>query len=339
MTAEDKKRNLRIVLSILLGLALVGLLVYMMDIPKLVRSLREANLPLVAVACVINVLVMGAKGTRWYLIGASSSSLSLWQSIRLTILAFFFNSFIPARGGDVIRGLAAARENRASRTASIATVGLDKLMDMLTVFFLALGFPFLPNLPAWVKRGTLISLILAFALLVGVVVIAVKGRGLVRPERHPRLAKFFGMLASGFDSAVRPRIILLAVVLSLLSYAFQMAMVFLCCRSTGIGVGVAEAACALLVLNVAVSVPLTPLNVGTMHAALVAVLIFLGNAREPALTAAIALHVAYQLPLFVLAPFLGHRTFLARVRGEPGSPQGAPSGRPAADDQEKSGKV
>jgi uncharacterized protein (TIRG00374 family) len=323
MSAEGKKRNLRIVLSFLLGLAIVGLLVYLMDIPKLMRSLREANLVLIAVACVINVLVMVAKGTRWYLIGAASSSLSLWQSIRLTILSFFLNSFIPARGGDVIRGLAAARENKASKTASIATVGLDKLMDMVTVFFLALGFPFLPNLPAWVKRGTLITLILAFALLIVVVAIAVKGRGLVSPERRPRLAKFFGMLASGFDSAVRPRIVVVAVALSLLSYAIQMAMVFLCCRSTGIRIGVAEAACALLVLNVAVSVPLTPLNVGTMHAALVAVLIFLGNAREPALTAAIALHLAYQLPLFVLTPFLGHRTLLAQAKGpsvNPSSP-------------------
>jgi len=320
MTAEGKKQGLRIVLSFLLGLAIVGLLVYLMDIPKLLRSLREANLLLIAVACVINVLVMAAKGIRWYLIGAASSSLSLWQSIRLTILSFFLNSFIPARGGDVIRGLAAARENKTSKTASIATVGLDKLMDMVTVFFLALGFPFLPNLPAWIKRGTLITLILAFALLMVVVAIAVKGRGLFPSERHPRLAKFFGMLASGFDSAVRPRIVVLAVALSLLSYAIQMVMVFLCCGSTGIRIGAAEAACALLVLNVAVSVPLTPLNVGTMHAALVTVLVFLGNAREPALTAAIALHVAYQLPLFVLAPFLGHRTLLARAHDEPRSP-------------------
>jgi uncharacterized protein (TIRG00374 family) len=310
MASKGWKFSIKYILSFLLAAALVTCLVYWMDMPTLVRSLREALLLPVIVAVLLNVLVMAAKGVRWYILAADSSSISLWQSVRLTILGFFVNSFIPARGGDVLKGLAAARENRTSRATSIASVGLDKLMDMVTVFFLAAAFPFLPQLPPWLKRGTLLSLVLAYALFAVVLVIAIRGRGMKRGEGGTRFMKFFRKLASGFDSAVRPRKILAAVLLSLVSYGLQIGMVHLCCLSTGISLSIPESACALLALNIAVSVPLTPLNVGTLHAAFVGMLLFFGSTKEPAMTAAIALHLSYTLPLLLLGPFLGHRTLL-----------------------------
>lgn len=315
MASKGWKFSIKYVLSFLLAVALVASLIYWMDMPKLIQSLREALLLPVVAAALLNVLVMGAKGIRWYVLAADSSSVSPWQSVRLTILGFFVNSFIPARGGDVLKGLAAARENRTSKATSIASVGLDKLMDMVTVFFLAAAFPFLPQLPPWLKRGTLLSLVLAFSLFAIVFVIALRNRGVKHGEGGTRFMRFFRKLASGLDSAVRPRKILIAVLLSLLSYGLQIAMVYLCCFSTGIVLSLPEAACALLALNIAVSVPLTPLNVGTLHAAFVGTLLFFGYIKEPAMTSAIALHLAYTVPLFMIGPFLGHKTLLMTNSG------------------------
>lgn len=310
MASKGWKFSIKYVLSFILAVALVICLVYWMDMPRLVQSMKEALLLPVIIAALLNVLVMAAKGIRWYVLASETSCISAWQSVRLTILAFFVNSFIPARGGDVLKGLAAARENRTSRATSIASVGLDKLMDMVTVFFLTAAFPFLPQLPPWLKRGTLISLVLAYTLFAVVFVIAYRNRHSSRVREGTRFMRFFRKLASGFDSAVRPRKILVAVLLSLVSYGLQIGMVYLCCLSTGIGLSLPEAACALLALNIAVSVPLTPLNVGTLHAAFVGVLIFFGHTKEPAMTSAIALHLAYTVPLFMIGPFLGHKTLL-----------------------------
>lgn len=293
---------------------ITGALVWWMDLPELLRALRKVLVLPVAAACLLNVLVMVAKGTRWYFIG-TRSSVSLWQAVRLTILSFFVNSFIPARGGDVLRGLAAARENKSSRTTSIASVGLDKLLDMITVFALALAFPFLPQLPAWIKKGTLVSLALAFVLFALVLVVAVKYKRFEGGEKKSKILGALNKIASGFDSAIRPRILALALFLSLASYGLQIIMVYLCCLSTRIELTIPEAACALLVLNIAVSVPLTPLNVGTLHAAFVAVLLFLGFDKELSMTAAIVLHIGYVLPLFVLGPILGQKTLLMHVTG------------------------
>jgi uncharacterized protein (TIRG00374 family) len=277
MASKGWKFSIKYVLSFVLAVALVICLVYWMDMPRLVQSMKEALLLPVIIAALLNVLVMAAKGIRWYVLASETSCISAWQSVRLTILAFFVNSFIPARGGDVLKGLAAARENRTSRATSIASVGLDKLMDMVTVFFLTAAFPFLPQLPPWLKRGTLISLVLAYTLFAVVFVIAYRNRHSSRVREGTRFMRFFRKLASGFDSAVRPRKILVAVLLSLVSYGLQ---------------------------------PLTPLNVGTLHAAFVGVLIFFGHTKEPAMTSAIALHLAYTVPLFMIGPFLGHKTLL-----------------------------
>ena len=312
----DKKPGFsyKYLFSILFTVAIVGILIYWMDMPKLLQELKEVRLVPVLGACLLNVLVMTSKGLRWYYISASESSMSKWQSIRLTILSFFINSFIPARGGDVLKGIAAARENRTSKATSLASVGLDKLMDVLTVFFLALAFPFLPQLPPGLKTGTLVTVIIALSLAVIVLVVAVAGRKREKTGRDSKFRRFIENISAGLGSAVKPRILLLALVLSLASYALQVTMVILCSYATGISLSVPEAACALLALNIVLGIPLTPLNLGTLHLAFVAVLVFFGYEKEPAMTAAIALHMAYTLPLFAIGPFLGHKTLLLQTQ-------------------------
>ncbi len=108
----------------------------------------------------------------------------------------------------------------------------------------------------------------------------------------------------------KPEVVFPAIVLSIASYVIQMGMVYLCSLSTGIKLSLPQVACSLFVLNIAVSVPLTPLNVGSLHAAVVAILLFFGFDKEPAMVSAIALHLAYIMPLFLLVPFLGYRTLL-----------------------------
>ena len=327
MTDKKSKFPYKYLVSILLTAAIVGILIYWMDMPKLLQELKQVKLAPVLGACLLNVLVMSAKGVRWYTISASESSISMWQSIRLTILSFFINSFIPARGGDVLKGIAAARENRTSKATSLASVGLDKLMDVITVFFLALAFPFLPQLPPWLKKGTLVTVLFALSLTVIVLIVAVAGRKREKAGRDSKFRRFIEKISAGFGSAVNPRILLLAIVLSLVSYGLQIAMVLLCTHSAGIGLSMPEAACALLALNIVIGIPLTPLNVGSFHTAFVAALLFFGLEKEPAMTAAIALHIAYTLPLFVIGPFLGHKTLLLQAKGQPSAQKDVPSGQ------------
>ncbi|MFH1434611.1 MAG: lysylphosphatidylglycerol synthase transmembrane domain-containing protein [Pseudomonadota bacterium] len=324
MTGKKPGFPYKYIFSILFTAAIVGILIYWMDMPKLLQELKKVRLAPVIGACLLNVLVMTSKGIRWYYVSASESSLSIWQSIRLTILSFFVNSFIPARGGDVLKGIAAARENRTSKATSLASVGLDKLMDVLTVFFLALAFPFLPQLPPWLKKGTLATVIFALSLAIIVLIVVVAGRKRDKAESNSKFRRFFEKISAGFGSAVQPKILLLAIALSLASYALQIAMVLLCTRSAGISLSIPEAACALLALNIVVGIPLTPLNMGTLHLAFVAVLVFFGYQKEPAMTAAIALHLAYTLPLFAIGPFLGHKTFLLQTKGQPSAKKDVP---------------
>ena len=293
---------------------IVGILIYWMDMPELLQKLKQLKIVPVIGACLLNILVMTSKGIRWYAISASESSLSMWQSIRLTILSFFLNSFIPARGGDVLKGIAAARENRTSKATSLASVGLDKLMDVLTVFCLALAFPFLPQLPPWLKKGTLVTVIIALSLAVIVLVIAVAGKKRGTTGSDSKFRRFIENISAGFGSAVKPKILLYAAALSLASYGMQVGMVLLCAHGAGINLTLPEAACALLALNIVLGIPVAPLNVGSFHLAFVTALLFFGYAKEAAMAAAIALHVAYTLPLLAIGPFLGHKTLLLQTQ-------------------------
>jgi uncharacterized protein (TIRG00374 family) len=213
-----------------------------------------------------------------------------------------------------MRGIVAAKETGGDAVTSIASVGADKLMDMITVFFLALGFPFLPELPGWVKEGTLFSLIGAYGLFILVIILSLKGHKYFEERKNVRIYRVMHKLSSGLRAISNPRIFVILVLFSLLSYGFQLAMVFLSSLSAGIRLSLPECACALLILNIAVSVPLTPLNLGTLHAAFTAILVFFGFNKESAMISSVVIHLAYTLPLFAISPFLGVGTIMKQYR-------------------------
>jgi glycosyltransferase 2 family protein len=64
-------------------------------------------------------------------------SLSLWNGIQLTLIGFFFSTFLPgAAGGDLAKLYYATRENE-SRRAEVATVLLfDRIIGLLSVVLL-----------------------------------------------------------------------------------------------------------------------------------------------------------------------------------------------------------
>jgi len=314
MKLKNYKFWIRYSLSLILAIVIIYFIFSFMDIPILIKSLKNANIYPFLLACFLNFFVMASKGIRWYFVVKPHVRISPFQAVRLTILAFFINSFIPARGGDIMRGIVAAKETGGDAVTSIASVGADKLMDMITVFFLALGFPFLPELPGWVKEGTLFSLIGAYGLFILVIILSLKGHKYFEERKNVRIYRVMHKLSSGLRAISNPRIFVILVLFSLLSYGFQLAMVFLSSLSAGIRLSLPECACALLILNIAVSVPLTPLNLGTLHAAFTAILVFFGFNKESAMISSVVIHLAYTLPLFAISPFLGVGTIMKQYR-------------------------
>jgi glycosyltransferase 2 family protein len=77
---------------------------------------------------------------RWHvLVRAQDLPVTLSATLRIGLLGFFFNTFLPGSvGGDLVKAAAVARE-QSRRTAAVATVIMDRVIGLWSlIFFVAL---------------------------------------------------------------------------------------------------------------------------------------------------------------------------------------------------------
>ena len=75
-------------------------------------------------------------------------NLQLSSAVRLTLIGFFFSTFLPgSTGGDLVKFFYAARENPGRRTEVATVILLDRAVGMFAVLLLPLSFaPLFPKL-------------------------------------------------------------------------------------------------------------------------------------------------------------------------------------------------
>ena len=149
----SRANSLRKALFALLRLAIgVGILVYLVqsghvDLHSLARVFRDWPLTLLGMAVLlVDIVFMSIRVS--LLFHAQRLSLSLWNAIQLTLIGFFFSTFLPgAAGGDLAKLYYATRENEGRR-AEVATVLLfDRIIGLLSLVLLPFLFaPFFLDL-------------------------------------------------------------------------------------------------------------------------------------------------------------------------------------------------
>jgi glycosyltransferase 2 family protein len=137
---------LRKALFALLRMAIgVVILVYLVksgriDLHSLARLFRLWPLTLLGMlVLLIDILFMSIRVS--LLFHAQRLSLSLWNAIQLTLIGFFFSTFLPgAAGGDLAKLYYATRENEGRR-AEVATVLLfDRIIGLLSLLLIPFLF-------------------------------------------------------------------------------------------------------------------------------------------------------------------------------------------------------
>lgn len=92
--------------------------------------------PLV-LACLVWVVALLITFYRWYvLVRAQDLPFTLRNALRLGLVSYFFNSFLPGSvGGDIFKAVAVARE-QSRRTVAVATIIVDRVLGLWTLAWL-----------------------------------------------------------------------------------------------------------------------------------------------------------------------------------------------------------
>lgn len=256
---------------LILGYGLASIcLVWVLHDFHLVRALRDfANVDwkwvVLGMAC--DVFSYGIQALRWKFLLAPFGKVRLGRSIRAVFSGLFANIILPLRPGEILRSYVLSDSENIKLGRVLGSVGVERFID-LVVATAALAIVSLSvDLRGSLQRVAYILGIVTLVLLAiaGVLILylEVKLGSTPQPDTRRRrlpgraMAVLTDLHAMGTAPSFYP-----AVLMSLLIPFFQIMGLWAMMHSYGLKLSFLPAATVLLIINLGVSLPNAPANVG-----------------------------------------------------------------------------
>jgi uncharacterized protein (TIRG00374 family) len=319
--------NPRVWLGLLVSAACIVFLARSVDLAELGAALAGANPFWMLATLLILVFSMYLKAYRWRLFFPEPGRVSMHGLLSSLYIGYMINTVLPLRAGEIVRAFLVGESERVSKSTALATVLVEKVLDLGTVALFLFVLRFFIVLPDWAD---------AAAVLGGIgIVVAIVGLAIVLLARGPTLRLIGGLearvpilrrlaigdlVASFLDGLafVRdPRTLALVTLWSVVMWFGSGLGLYFGLLAANIGVGLAVGLLVMAVTNLGMAVPSAPGYVGVFHSAVVLSLTPFGVDPSQALASAIIMHTLV-FGFFVL----GGLFYLVRYRRGSGAGKG-----------------
>jgi len=236
-------------------------------------------------------------------------AIGFWRVFRANMIGTAIDQVLPARSGYVFRWLSfsvraphAKAYIASSLVASVVVEG-----SVLVALFLLNGV--VNHSPEYLDPR--LSILFWGGLILGAFLIL-----LSKPVDRWAERLFKGKLAiiqkllTILPRLRRPEVIGVSVAAGTMSWISQIGIVILLASSLGKDLSIVQSIAALLVINLAIVVPVTPGNLGTMQAAFIFILTKMGFSVESALVFSILFQLIHGIPSIAVGAVLGFWTSL-----------------------------
>ncbi len=319
-----RKRWRAFALWLLVAIGFLGVFWYRLDGPLVAESLRRVNRPIVLLAILPILLTYLTRSLRWRAFLAPIGSPALGDVMTATVIGFSM-IFVFGRLGEATRPLVLSLRTRIRPSATIATILIERVYDMITVaiafavslFFLSLGQRTLP------ARLGEVALALSVSGLMGLIIFriwadgiltVIEHRGLWIPEtlRRPAL-NLLRHLADGLSILQDARALARTVIYTILTWGLVAVSFWLVTFAFGLRLTVAS---VIFVIGFAMMGSLVPTpggSAGAFHTATMVGLLWLGIEKNLAASMAVILHVVSFGPALLVSPYLLRHAGLGRM--------------------------
>ena len=141
-------RAFQAIAGIGISIVLLWLVVRGLDLSQTWAALSNVNYWYLAPAVLIYFLGVAIRGLRWQRLLLPVEKIPARQAIALLIVSYTVNNIVPARMGDVMRVFLLARETGIRKSASLATVVLERLLDVLAILAIIVACTFVLPWPS-----------------------------------------------------------------------------------------------------------------------------------------------------------------------------------------------
>jgi uncharacterized protein (TIRG00374 family) len=304
----------RAVVGVAISLVALWLVLRSVDLQETAEILRTADWRWIAVLIGLLCIDLAVRALRWQRLLAPIASVPYTHTLSYLLVGYLANNVLPARLGELIRSHYAGDRERISRSTTLGTIVVERVIDLVTVVSIASVAILVLSVRGIVASAVLAGIAVAglFAVVLGIGIAAHRLPGAERiaayAVRYPRVRDIVSKLRDGLRVVGRPRTLIEALALS--AVAWSAAILAFAAAGQAIGVELTIGQAALMASGVALAsaVPAGPASLGTFELAAVEIGKAVGVPSSDAFALALIAHVGI---LFVTS--VGGVVSLARL--------------------------
>ena len=315
-------------LGLVIGLIFLVLAFKDQDFGQIAKTLVAANYWWLIPALAVYFVGVGLRAVRWRYLLNPMQKISSLRLFPVVVIGYMANNVLPVRMGEVVRSYVLGRRENVSKTAALATIVVERIMDGVTMLlFLSVAslFVSLSNDVAGIERAAAVVFlvaILAFFVVahsrVWMKRLEAFGLRFVPGPIKPKVAGLADSFIDGLQVLRQWRDLIMVVLLSIVAWSCEAGMYWLVSLAfKDMNLSAAAVFMTLAVANLATLVPSTPGYVGPFDAAGKSVLegIFKVSTNLAA-SYILLLHAALYVPITLLGLFYWVRENLSFKEAE-----------------------
>lgn len=304
-------RSWRVWVGILISLVFVYLALRGQDYGLIWESIKSAEYIWLVPAIGVYFLGVAVRAARWDYLLRGVGRVRPVQLFPIVVIGYMANNVLPFRAGELVRAYALSTRHNIRKSASLATIAVERIFDGLTMllFFAvaSLSIALTGDLRTVFNLAFWLFALVGAGMLAFVFAPGLRDRVLDRVmERLPdRVSERVHPMARAFIDGLgilRRRNDLLGVALaSICAWLLEASMYLLIAQAFGLDISPFGILMVTAVANLATLIPSSPGYVGAFEYGVVLVVAgALGYGREVALSYAVVVHAALYLPVTLL---------------------------------------
>jgi glycosyltransferase 2 family protein len=305
-----------------LSLIFLGFFFRKIDFDSVWKTFKSVEYLYTIPFILVNLSTIWIRAKRWRYLLAPIKQIKIGPLFHATAIGFMANNILPARIGEFIRAYVLGNKEQISKTASFATIVVERLFDgfaILLIFFLVILFMPFPADRSQVFTQHHIKMAGFFSFLLYVVALGVLLALRFHREKANRLIEFFfGFLPPRFSGKVIKKIESFVAGLEILQRANDILVIagysiglwvvtgfsyYFLFLAFHFDLSILAAFFLLVVLIFGVAMPSAPGYIGTFHLACAGGMIFLGIEANLAKSFALLVWFVGFIPIVLLGLF------------------------------------
>ncbi len=305
---------IRAILGSLISVVAIVLVLGSVDPGKTGEVLGRTMPAWLAVTALFLVLDVLVRAIRWQILLRPIRHVAFVPILGYLLIGYLANNVLPARLGELVRSHYLGDREGISRTTTLGTVVVERIVDTATVVAIAAIAILVLNVRGVVTSAVLIGVavvaLLVIALVLGIVAHRLPGADAARRaiNRWPRVADVATKLRDGLSVAGRPSVLLASLGLSLVAWGATLLAFAAAGQAVGLELRIGEAALLSSGVALASAIPSGPGYLGTYELAAVKIGAALGLPADATLAIAVLTHASV-----LILTSLGGGVALARL--------------------------